>query len=88
MQQGPVTALKHSPVGFVATGFEGGSIVIMDLRGPAIIHTANLSQLAKQNKRSSFLKSRGSGETSPEVPTSIEFGIMTLEGEGKWYSTE
>ncbi|KAL4873507.1 hypothetical protein BDV12DRAFT_160164 [Aspergillus spectabilis] len=81
MQQGPVTALKHSPVGFVAAGFEGGSIVIMDLRGPAIIHTANLSELAKQNKRSSFLKSRGSGETSPEVPTSIEFGIMTLEGE-------
>ncbi|KAL4885129.1 lethal giant larvae like, C-terminal-domain-containing protein [Aspergillus karnatakaensis] len=81
MQQGPVTALKHSSVGFVAAGFEGGSIVIMDLRGPAIIHTANLSELAKQNKRSSFLKSRGSGETTPEVPTSIEFGILTLEGE-------
>lgn len=83
MQQGPVTALKHSPVGFVAAGFEAGSIAIIDLRGPAIIHTANLSELAKQNKRSSFLKSRGSSETVPEVPTSIEFGIMTLDGEGK-----
>ncbi|KAL5334026.1 lethal giant larvae like, C-terminal-domain-containing protein [Aspergillus crustosus] len=81
LQLGPVTALKHSPVGFVAAGFEGGSIVILDLRGPAIIHTANLSELAKQNKRSSFLKSRTSSETSPDVPTSIEFGIMTLEGE-------
>ncbi|KAL4918546.1 lethal giant larvae like, C-terminal-domain-containing protein [Aspergillus aurantiobrunneus] len=81
MQQGPVTALKHSPVGFVAAGFEGGSIAIVDLRGPAIIHTADLSALTKQNKRSGFLKSRGSGESVPEVPTSIEFGIMTLEGE-------
>ncbi|KAL5002392.1 lethal giant larvae like, C-terminal-domain-containing protein [Aspergillus recurvatus] len=81
MQQGPVTALKHSPIGFVAAGFEGGSIAIIDLRGPAIIHTANLSELAKQNKRSSFLKSRSSSETMPEVPTSIEFGIMNLEGE-------
>ncbi|KAL4924310.1 putative SNARE-dependent exocytosis protein (Sro7) [Aspergillus undulatus] len=81
MQQGPVTALKHSPVGFVAAGFEGGSIAIIDLRGPAIIHTANLSELAKQNKRSSFLKSRTPAETVPEVPTNIEFGIMTLEGE-------
>lgn len=83
MQQGPVTALKHSPVGFTAAGFEGGSIAIIDLRGPAIIHTASLAELTKQHKRSSFLRSRGSGETIPEVPTCIEFGIMTLEGEGK-----
>ncbi|KAL4956818.1 lethal giant larvae like, C-terminal-domain-containing protein [Aspergillus filifer] len=81
MQQGPVTALQHSPVGFVAAGFEGGSIVIMDLRGPAIIHTASLAELNKQNKRSSFLKSRTPAETVPEVPTKIEFGIMTLDGE-------
>ncbi|KAL4786188.1 lethal giant larvae like, C-terminal-domain-containing protein [Aspergillus varians] len=81
MQQGPVTALKHSPVGFVAAGFEGGSIAIIDLRGPAVIHTANLSELSKQNKRSSFLKSRSSGETVREVATSIEFGIMTIDGE-------
>ncbi|KAL3475029.1 lethal giant larvae like, C-terminal-domain-containing protein [Aspergillus californicus] len=81
MQQGPVTALKHSPVGFVAAGFEGGSIAIIDLRGPAVIHTANLSELAKQNKRSSFLKSRSSGDAPLEIPTCIEFGILTLDGE-------
>ncbi|KAL4810537.1 lethal giant larvae like, C-terminal-domain-containing protein [Aspergillus unguis] len=81
MQQGPVTALKHSPVGFVAAGFEGGSIAIIDMRGPAIIHTASLAELVKHNKRSSFLKSRTPSETVPEVPTNIEFGIMTLEGE-------
>ncbi|KAL2866957.1 putative SNARE-dependent exocytosis protein (Sro7) [Aspergillus lucknowensis] len=81
MQQGSVTALKHSPIGFVAAGFEGGSIAIIDLRGPAVIHAANLSELAKQNKRSSFLKSRSHGQGPAEVPTSIEFGILTLEGE-------
>ncbi|CEL08030.1 Putative SNARE-dependent exocytosis protein [Aspergillus calidoustus] len=81
MQQGPVTALKHSPVGFVAVGFEAGSIAIIDLRGPAIIHTANLSEVAKQHKRSSFLKSRSHSDAPSEVPTTIEFGIVTLEGE-------
>jgi hypothetical protein len=81
MQQGPVTALKHSPVGFVAAGFEGGSLAIIDLRGPAIIHTAHLSDLAKANKRSSFLKKSASEELPADWPTFIEFGVMTLEGE-------
>ncbi|KAJ5174424.1 uncharacterized protein N7482_000301 [Penicillium canariense] len=81
MQLGPVTALKHSQVGFVAAGFEGGSLVILDLRGPAIIHTAHLSDFIKAPKRSSFRKPRGSEDISVEWPTSIEFGVMTLEGD-------
>ncbi|OJJ51613.1 hypothetical protein ASPZODRAFT_12429 [Penicilliopsis zonata CBS 506.65] len=81
MEKGPVTALKHSEVGFVAVGFEGGSFVIIDLRGPAIIYTAHLSDFLKQNKRASFRKSRASDEAPAEWPTSIEFGVMTLEGE-------
>ncbi|KAJ5594795.1 uncharacterized protein N7459_001003 [Penicillium hispanicum] len=81
MQQGPVTALKHSPVGFVAAGFEGGGLVIIDLRGPAIIHTAHLSEFTKASKRSSFRKTRGSEDSPAEWPTDIEFGVMTMEGE-------
>ncbi|KAJ5674106.1 hypothetical protein N7462_009545 [Penicillium macrosclerotiorum] len=81
MQQGPVTALKHSPVGFVAAGFEGGGLVIVDLRGPAIIHTAHLSEFTKASKRGSFRKTRGSDDAPAEWPTEIEFGVMTLEGE-------
>ncbi|OJK05187.1 hypothetical protein ASPACDRAFT_74707 [Aspergillus aculeatus ATCC 16872] len=81
MQQGPVTALKHSQVGFVAVGFESGSLAIIDLRGPAIIHTAHFSELLKANKRSSFFKQRSSESSSPEWPTCIEFGVLTLEGE-------
>jgi hypothetical protein len=84
MQQGSVTALKHGQVGFVAAGFEGGGLVIIDLRGPAVIHTAHLSDFIKAPKRSSFVrKSRGSEDIHPEWPTNIEFGVMTLEGEGK-----
>ncbi|KAJ5290514.1 uncharacterized protein N7443_010767 [Penicillium atrosanguineum] len=81
MQQGAVTALRHSPVGFVAAGFEGGSLVIIDLRGPAVIHTAHLSEFTKAPKRSSFLKKTGTEDAPPEWPTFIEFGVMTLDGE-------
>ena len=82
MQQGPVTALKHSEVGFVAAGFEGGSLVIIDLRGPAIIHTVYLSELQKAPERSSFVRKKsGTDDAPPEWPTHIEFGVMTLEGE-------
>ncbi|KAI2933452.1 hypothetical protein CBS147321_9561 [Aspergillus niger] len=81
MQQGPVTALKHSQVGFVAVGFEGGSLAILDLRGPAIIHTAHFSELFKANKRGSIFNKRSSESPAPEWPTSIEFGVLTLEGE-------
>lgn len=83
MQQGPVTAIKHSHVGFVAAGFRDGSLAIMDLRGPALIHTAHLTEFLKSNKRGSFLKSRSSDAPSPDWPTSIEFGVMTLDGDGK-----
>jgi len=82
MQQGAVTALKHSPVGFVAAGFEGGSLAIIDLRGPAVIHTAHLSEFTKAPKRSSFLKKGGHEDGPPEWPTNIEFGVMILDGEG------
>ena len=84
MQQGPVTALKHGQVGFVAAGYQSGTLVIIDLRGPAIIHTAHLSDLLKGPKRSGFLKNRGSDEVKPEWPTQIEFGVMTLDGEGTY----
>ncbi|KAJ5494149.1 hypothetical protein N7463_010236 [Penicillium fimorum] len=81
MQQGPVTALKHGQVGFVAAGYQGGTVVIIDLRGPAIIHTAHLPELLKAQKRGGFLKNRGSDEIHPEWATQIEFGVMTLDGE-------
>ena len=87
MGQGQVTALKHSQVGFVAAGFESGGLAIMDLRGPAIIYTAHLSDFLKSSKRSSFRKKSSPDEAPAEWPTSIELGVMTLEGEGTCSST-
>lgn len=87
MGQGAVTALKHSEVGFVAAGFEGGGFAVLDLRGPAIIHTAHLSDFLKASKRSSsFRKTRAPEDGPPEWPTSIEFGVLTLDNDGKNYS--
>ena len=82
-QQGPVTALKTSDVGFVAAGFEGGSIAVVDLRGPAVIYEESLSNFSGHSKRGSFRKSDSQFHGRPEWPTSMEFGVMSLEGEGK-----
>ena len=82
-QNGPVTALKTSDVGFVAAGFEGGNIVIIDLRGPAVIFSGGIGDIAaKNNKRGTFRKSNSQQTTASEWPTCMSFGIMNLDGEG------
>ncbi|KAL1964083.1 hypothetical protein VTN77DRAFT_7501 [Rasamsonia byssochlamydoides] len=79
---GPATALKQSDVGFVCAGFEEGNLVVVDLRGPAIIYNADIREFVKaQNKRSSIRKSRTQDGPPAEWPTCIEFGVLTLEGE-------
>ncbi|TVY62265.1 Lethal(2) giant larvae protein-like protein SRO77 [Lachnellula suecica] len=82
MAQGAITAIKMSDVGFVGIGSENGALCIIDLRGPAIIFSATMSDFIKPDKRSSFLK-KGSSQASgkPDWPTVIEFGVMTLEGD-------
>ena len=84
-QQGPVTALKMSDVGFVCAGFEGGSITVIDLRGPAVIYEASVSELGSSGgKHGSFRRSSNSqSQAKPEWPTNIEFGVMMLDGDGK-----
>lgn len=76
---GPVTALKHSDVGFVAAGFEGGSLAIIDLRGPAVIYRGSIQDFVKSDKRASFRRSSTQTAPKPEWPTCIEFSVMTLE---------
>jgi hypothetical protein len=82
-RQGPVTALKHSDVGFICIGYESGSIAIVDLRGPAVIYSARISDFAKAPRRSSLRKSHTAAESAPDWPTCIEFGVLTLEDDGK-----
>tara|TARA_R110002003_G_scaffold702_5_gene21115 strand:- start:4039 stop:6525 length:2487 start_codon:yes stop_codon:yes gene_type:complete len=78
---GPVTALKQSDVGFVAAGFEGGSIALIDLRGPAVIYRGSISDFAKSDKRGSFRRSSNASTPKPEWPTCIEFSVMTVDGD-------
>ena len=82
-QQGPISALKHSDVGFVAVGHASGGVTVVDMRGPAIIHTALLSDMSSRSKsgrRASIRKSNSQSQSS-EHPTVMEFGVMTLEGD-------
>ena len=82
-KRSPVTALRMSDIGFVAAGFEDGSIVVVDLRGPAVIYSADLAEFAKASKRTSIRKSGSSdARAKPEWPTIVEFAVMDLEGEG------
>ncbi|CZS92521.1 hypothetical protein WAI453_006717 [Rhynchosporium graminicola] len=82
MAKGPITAIKMSEVGFVAIGSEGGFLSIIDLRGPAVIFNSAMTEFMKSDKRSSFMK-KGSSQTSsaPDWAVTIEFGVMTLEGD-------
>lgn len=78
-QDGACTALKVSDVGFIAAGFEGGSIVVIDLRGPAIIYNDNLDVTNTPRKSAAFLKKTMGGSTGK--PTILEFSVMTIEDE-------
>ncbi|KAI6777938.1 Lethal(2) giant larvae protein-like protein [Emericellopsis cladophorae] len=81
MMQGPITAVQISNVGFVAVGSELGFLSLIDLRAPAIIYQAPMTDFAKQEKRTSFLKGHHSKSDAPpkEWPVVIEFGVMTLD---------
>lgn len=84
MKNGPVTALKLSDVGFVAVGFEGGHVTVIDLRGPADIFSANTADFLTGDSRSGFGRKqsrRGSQQMKLEYATAVEFSVMTLEGD-------
>lgn len=85
-QDGPVTAVRMSEIGFVAAGFEGGSVVVVDLRGPAIILSTSISEASGGHGKGSVRrKMSASSPTTPggksEFATTMEFSIMTVEGE-------
>lgn len=83
-RQGPITVVKHSDVGFICVGYQSGSIAFLDLRGPAVIYSANLTDFSKQSRRSSW-KSHSSTEKGADWPTCAEFGVLTIEDDSKTY---
>lgn len=81
--RGAVTALKTSDVGFVGAGFEGGGIVMIDLRGPAVIYDSSVSELSSHSSKRSSFRSNNQSQSRPEWPTSIDFTVMSLDGDGE-----
>jgi hypothetical protein len=81
MQNGSCTALKVSDVGFVAAGFEGGNITVIDLRGPAIIYTGNSQEFTSQGHKGSFRRSSHQSASRDEYASVIEFSVMTADGD-------
>ena len=82
-QRSSITSLKLSDVGFVCAGFENGGIVVIDLRGPAVIYDANVSELNNQNAKKGSFRRNSHAQAKPEWATSIEFAVMDLEGDGE-----
>lgn len=80
MAQGPISAVKVSAVGFIGIGSESGTFSIIDLRGPAVIFNASISEFTKAEKHSGFRK-RSSVQSAPDQVVVIEFGVMTIEGD-------
>ncbi|OAL73927.1 hypothetical protein A7D00_1955 [Trichophyton violaceum] len=77
--QGSITVLKHSDVGFICVGYKSGSIAFLDLRGPAVIYSANLTDFAAKQSRRSSWKSHSSMEKGVDWPTCAEFGVLRIE---------
>ncbi|KAK9777638.1 putative Lethal giant larvae (Lgl)-like C-terminal domain-containing protein [Seiridium cardinale] len=81
MMQGPISVVKVADVGFIGVGSENGFFSIIDMRGPSVIFQVSMAEFAKQDKRSSFLRSHTNTSGAKEWPVIIQFGVMTLEGE-------
>lgn len=81
LNNGPITALRISDVGFVAVASEGGHLAVIDLRGPAIIHNESVSGLAASGKHSIRRRTSNASSARPDYVTSLEFSVMMLEGE-------
>ena len=83
----PVSAIKMSDVGFMAAGFEEGMLVVLDLRGPAIIYQSSMAECSKHGKRSSFRKSSHQQAPRAEWPVCLEFSVsrhLTLHDNFRW----
>jgi syntaxin-binding protein 5 len=78
-QRGAPSVVKMSEVGFVAIGYDTGSICVVDLRGPAVIFLDDLSNI--QSEREKKERRKAPASKTIEVATIMEFAIMKLEGD-------
>ncbi|KAI9652454.1 MAG: hypothetical protein M1831_006797 [Alyxoria varia] len=81
-QNGPVTALSVSDVGFIAAAFKGGGLAVIDMRGPAIIFKGSVNEFSHSQRGGNFHKKNASAAKQPGFATSLEFSVMTLDEDG------
>lgn len=79
MAQGSISALKMSNIGFIGVGSDNGTFSIIDLRGPAVIHTSSIADLSKNDKRG--FRKNSVQSVKPDYAVVIEFGVLTLDGD-------
>lgn len=78
-KNGPISALLNSEIGFVVIGHKIGHLIVLDMRGPAIIFSGSLEKLSTQKARAG--NRPYSNVQSSEYPTALEMGIYMLDGE-------
>ena len=77
-QRGAPIIVKMSEVGFIAIGYDTGSICVVDLRGPAVIFLDDLTNMQSDRDKK---ERRKQPPGTMEVATTMEFAIMKLEGD-------
>ena len=76
--QGRCTSLDLSDVGFLVAGFESGSVIVIDLRGPAVIFAADCKSLYAEKSKSKKKVDR-STSTAHEVVTTASVLALNLD---------
>ncbi|KAK9478801.1 lethal giant larvae like, C-terminal-domain-containing protein [Lipomyces japonicus] len=85
-RRGPITALKNSDIGFLAVGYQFGSLAVVDLRSMSLIFLEDLANqgLEQSSRKLPSLRSsrtQSQGGVQIEIPSSIEFSLMALEND-------
>ncbi|KAK9375049.1 lethal giant larvae like, C-terminal-domain-containing protein [Lipomyces chichibuensis] len=87
-QRGPITAVKNSDIGFLAVGYQFGTLAVVELRSMSLIYLEDVNGLGidTSNKKFPFRPDDRSSTQSQgvqlEIPLSLEFSLMALEGDG------
>ncbi|KAK9365952.1 lethal giant larvae like, C-terminal-domain-containing protein [Lipomyces kononenkoae] len=88
-QRGPITAVKNSDIGFLAVGYQFGTLAVVELRSMSLIYLEDVNGLGIElsNNRKFPLRPGDRSSTQSqgvqlEIPFSLEFSIMALEGDG------
>ncbi|KAK9453181.1 lethal giant larvae like, C-terminal-domain-containing protein [Dipodascopsis uninucleata] len=81
IDKGPVTSLKTSEIGFLAIGYQFGSLAVVETQSSKIIYVEDINNISMDSKKTSVRSGDrlSHSGTAFEVPLSLEFSIMSFE---------